>query len=256
MEVDYTGVESVSSVMRQTGLNKFIIYRYGSNRNNTPVLDFSESNGSSEKAIKAFEDWAKLANNGNAYEMLLFKGDYNDLDSEAQKDKKKKNSIKFSFRVNGENAMYGNNSYGGYGQGTNINLIMENANLKALQQVNDFKFQMQMDQLKKEIQELQEEDDDEDELAGLGKATWMGPLVEHLIGKKIPATSINGPNEANENVQEKIGLTPEQVDNIKAAIRILSKYDDKIDTDLLKLAAIAQKKPDTFNMLLGTLRNM
>ena len=254
MEVDYTGIDSVKAVIKQTGLNRFIIYKYGDSRNKMPVLNFSDNTGSFEKAISYFDVWAKHATNNNPYEMLLFKGDADKLDDE--NNSKKKDCIKFSFRLSGANAM--NGTYG-YESSSNIGLIMENATLKAQQQVNDLKHQMQLDEIKREIKELKEEqeDDDSDELEALGKNNWIGALVEHLLPKKaVPA--INGPEEETQaqTKTKQAQLTTAQVENIKKAISILSKYDNEIDTDLLKLAAIAQQKPDTFKMLLGTLRNM
>jgi hypothetical protein len=53
--------------------------------------------------------------------------------------------------------------------------------------------------------------------------------------------------------------TPElstQKDNINKAIKILYKNNKNLDTDLLKLAELSETKPDTFNMLLSTLRGM
>ena len=40
------------------------------------------------------------------------------------------------------------------------------------------------------------------------------------------------------------------------ALKTLYKYDKNLDTDLLKLSEIAENKPDTFNMLINTLRQM
>jgi hypothetical protein len=47
-----------------------------------------------------------------------------------------------------------------------------------------------------------------------------------------------------------------RTENINKAIKILYKHDKSLDTDLLKLAEIAETKTETFNMLISTLRNM
>lgn len=47
-----------------------------------------------------------------------------------------------------------------------------------------------------------------------------------------------------------------RTENINKAIKLLYKHDKQLDTDLLKLAEIAETKTETFNMLISTLRNM
>lgn len=257
MEVDYTGAQTVASVIKNTKLSKFIIYKAGTSRNSVPVLDFSHGT-SPDNAIEAFEDWAKLANNGNPYEMILFKKD-GDQDPDAIPGKKKDKLIKFSFCLNGSGSS--NNPYSGYGNNVPIGLIMENANLKADQKVNQMMFQMQMDEMKRRMDELEEEDDDSGELAGLGKLNdWMPILVEHLTGKKVPSSTstINGPLESSQQQTQtpKHVLTVPQVENIKKAIAVLAEHNPQIDQDLLKLAAIAQQKPDTYKFLINSLRSM
>jgi len=51
-------------------------------------------------------------------------------------------------------------------------------------------------------------------------------------------------------------LQPIQVENINRAIKTLSKYDTDLDSDLLKLANLAETNTPTFQMLLKTLRSM
>jgi hypothetical protein len=47
-----------------------------------------------------------------------------------------------------------------------------------------------------------------------------------------------------------------RTENINKAIKILYKHDKSLDTDLLKLAEIAETKTETFKMLINTLRSM
>jgi hypothetical protein len=47
-----------------------------------------------------------------------------------------------------------------------------------------------------------------------------------------------------------------RTENINKAIKLLYKHDKQLDTDLLKLAEIAETKTETFNMLISTLRSM
>lgn len=45
-------------------------------------------------------------------------------------------------------------------------------------------------------------------------------------------------------------------DNLNKAIKILYKYDNQLDIDLLKLSELAETKTETFNMLINSLRTM
>ena len=89
-----------------------------------------------------------------------------------------------------------------------------------------------------------DEDDDQAELSGLNN-----PNIINLLGLLSKALSGNKPTVVN-------GLKSDQITNINNAVKILSKYDDQIDTDLLKLANLAENNTPTFEMLLKTLRSM
>jgi hypothetical protein len=103
-----------------------------------------------------------------------------------------------------------------------------------------------MDQKLNEYMEEEEEDDDRSELNGLNN-----PNIVNLLGLLSKALSSNKPAVVNG-----VTLQTDQITNINKAVKILSRYDDQIDTDLLKLANLAETNTATFEMLLKTLRSM
>ena len=106
-----------------------------------------------------------------------------------------------------------------------------------------------LEEMDNKIKELESEEDDDDDdlnqLSGGNNMTAILGLLANALGSNTPKapTTING-------------LNPDQIGNIERAIKTLSKYDDQIDTDLLKLSSIAETNPTTFKMLLNTLRSM
>ena len=101
--------------------------------------------------------------------------------------------------------------------------------------------------LKLKFAELEEEEEDEKtEIGGIdqNQIAQLFGLINMFKTKNQPAT-ING---IDENQIKK--------DNLNKAIKILYKYDNQLDTDLLKLSEIAETKPETFNMLISSLRTM
>jgi len=48
----------------------------------------------------------------------------------------------------------------------------------------------------------------------------------------------------------------EKINNINKAIKTLAKFDEQIDTDLLKLSQIAENNPVMFKTFINTLRTM
>jgi hypothetical protein len=96
--------------------------------------------------------------------------------------------------------------------------------------------------------ELEEEEEEEENkgLAGID-ANQIGQimgLIQMFKGNQTPPI-LNGVDDE-----------PDFKTNIKKAINILYKHDKELDKDLLKLGELAETKPDTFKMLITTLRGM
>lgn len=261
--VDYTGAQAVSEIIKNSGLSKFIIYRHGTSRNSVPVFQCTDCK-SPQQAIKAFMDWSTIAGNGNTnpYDMVLFTGSADQLDTEATPSKKEK-TIRFTFSLaKGNYTGYGN-AYGhNPGYSGDLSTIVENITLKLEKKYDEMETKRQFEELKKEIQELKEEqefDDDADQLDGVQNqwSTALLGLINNYNNRNAPA--INGAETSTEPGQQNTDkrlATPEQIKNINHALKILFKHDKQLDSDLLKMATLAETNKPLFLTLLTSLRSM
>lgn len=247
METDYQGTNSVANLIEITGLTKFRITRVGINKNAVPVYEHIGA-GSNDKAVAKFREWASLTDNCLPYDMELFnsKEDSEERGEEVH-NKKQGKILRFTFCLN-KAEKYQSQQPQQQGTG-NVNELIENALLKqkAFYENNELMKRLEvMDQKLNEYMADEDEDDDDDEaqLSGLNN-----PNIINLLGILSKALSGNKPTVVN-------GLKSEQITNINSAIKILSRYDDQIDSDLLKLANLAENNTATFEMLLKTLRSM
>jgi hypothetical protein len=87
-------------------------------------------------------------------------------------------------------------------------------------------------------------------------APYIGGILQKIFPGVAPAAPVPGiyPFPGNQ-VGAIAGLPSEQEEKIDQAIDILEKHDPQLGDDLLKLAAIAQRDPAQFNVLLSVLRN-
>lgn len=253
METDYTGAKSVAQIIEHTGLHKFIISRIASTRNSAPVYEFL-TGSSNSKAIDAFNRWASITENGNLYEMLLFNElETNGEDVEVEKkghNRNKSQSLKFTFTLT-KQIPYNQQQ----AQSIDVAQAIENALMKHTQLSEEKESNRKIAALEAKIDALinrdledEDEEDDEDTLSGLGNPNIVNliTLITKLTGQKTtPPPAING-----------VKLSDDQIKNINIAIKKLAKYDDNIDTDLLKLAEIAKNNNETFKMVLSSLRTM
>lgn len=252
METDYTGVKSVAQIIEHTGLTKFIISRIASTRNSAPVYEFLTGT-SNAKALDAFNKWASITENTNLYEMLLFNelvtnGEEADEEKKAHNRNKSK-SLKFTFTLTKQVP------YNQQPQTQNIDVAqaIENALLKHTQLTEEKESNRKIQALETKIDALinaaddDDDDNDDEQLSGLNNPNLVNliGLLTKLTGQKTTPPPING-----------IKLSDEKIKNINAAIKKLYKYDDEIDSDLLKLAEIAENNNATFKMLLNSLRTM
>lgn len=245
METEYQGANNVAAIIEITGLTKFRITRVGVNKNSVPVYEHIAA-GSNEKAVAKFREWSSLTDNCIPYDMELFntKEDSEERGEEIH-NKKQGKILRFSFCLN--KAEKYQQQQGQQQQGSTEALI-ENALLKqkAYYENNELMKRLEaMDQrLSEYIEAEEEEEDDRSELSGLNN-----PSIINLLGLLSKSLSGNKPTVVN-------GLQTEQINNINKAVKILSRYDDQIDSDLLKLANLAETNTATFDMLLKTLRSM
>lgn len=245
MQTDHTGVDEVAGAIKLSKKTKFRITKAGVQKNSFPVYESTDTT-TNEKAVQRFLEWAEITDNCIPYNLELFSNKEED-EAEGLEYNKKLGNRRFTFKLNKEE------KYSGHHQQQNQPLIdqsalIENALLKqkAFYENNELMKRLEaMDQKLKEYMEEEDlEEDDRSELSGLNN-----PNVLNLIGLLSKAFNNNKPTVVN-------GVTTEQINNINKAVKILSKYDDQIDTDLLKLANLAETNTATFEMLLKTLRSM
>jgi hypothetical protein len=247
MQTDYVGSQAIVSLIEQTNLCKFVISRIGnSTKNNIPVFEFIEK-GSCDKCISAFVKWSQIADNNLPYEMKLFNTiEDSEMNGEELRNKKQGKVLVFTFCLNKEQNFSPQHQGN---QNIDVNMAIENALMKYQAKANENALLDKLNAMELKLNQLEEEDDDDDEseLSGL-----QNPNMLNLLG--LLSKALGGNNNKSSAVIN--GLNDVKIANINKAVKILAKYDDEIDTDLLKLSSLAESNPDTFNMLLKTLRSM
>lgn len=250
METDYIGAKSVSNLIEITGLKKFIIARIGTHKNNVPVYEHIE-NSSNDKAVSRFLEWANLTDNNLVYEMTLFNSiEDSEANGEEVRNKKSGKVLRFTFCLNKKENYIPVQPPVSSNQNTAE--LIENALMKMQMKNNDNEVMKRLEALDIKIngyiESEEEEEEENDSLNGLSLnnpniINLISLLSAHLGGKKTQTSVINGISEDKQK-------------NIDKAIEVLGKYDSAIDTDLLKLSALAENNTPTFEMLLKTLRSM
>lgn len=251
MEVDFTGVTSVCSFIGQTGLTKFIVQRVGSTKNMTPIFSHLDD-GNNATAINEFKKFANSCSNSNEYELVLF-NKINDTDIDENNDtatvkRRKDKTVKVTFRikepqqvaVNGANEM----------NAESVRSMMRE--FIAEQQNNALATELKA--LKQRIEEIDSEEETTEEGGSIGgykisDITMILNLIKNWNNPNAQPPVINGAEATEDEIQAKNA-------NIKNAINRLYKHDKQLDTDLLKLAKIAETQPDIFNTIVQTLRGM
>lgn len=242
MEVDIIGVENVAEFIKNTGLTKFCIDRIGASRGNLPIFELLNNNNN-EKAVIEFKKWAKVINNSNSYKLTLFDKVENYIDETGEekllKSKSKLNKAEIYFKLSDivAPASYQNNH--------NINVDEVRATIK-----REYETEQKIKELEQKINELESEDEEEG-LNGLN-----GMSLPNIISAISALANMNN----NKSTPVINGIeTPEKsekINNINKAIKTLAKFDEQIDTDLLKLSQIAENNPVMFKTLINTLRTM
>ena len=251
MQTDYQGANGVANLIEITGLTKFRISRVGINKNSVPIYEHIGT-GSNDKELSKFLQWASLTDKSLPYEMELFNSKEDSIENgEEIYNKKQGKILRFTFCLNKEERTANTNGVQNNNNSGNVTELIENALLKqkAMYENNELmkKLETMEAKLNEYIAEEEEEEEEEKaEINGLNSPAMinlLGLLNKMLSGNNKPKTVING-------------LQNDQITNINKAIKILSKYDSELDSDLLKLANLAENNTATFEMLLKTLRNM
>lgn len=254
MNVDFIGVENVSKAIELSKLTKFTIYRASEKGHYTPIFECVDSD-SNETAVEQFNELAKLLNPYIQYKITLF--DFAEINEDSNGKpilKKAKHNTKkhyFTFTLNTAPSLQPSQ------QPTTQTLGLDVASLRAdiLKELSKSQEEnlilKEIAELKKKFAELDEEEEEEEEengLAGIDK-NQLGQIIGliNMFKPQNQPPTINGTDEKTPDVFKS---------NINKAIKTLYKYNKQLDTDLLKLSEIAESKPDTFNMLLSTLRSM
>jgi hypothetical protein len=259
MQVDILGVENICKYIEATKYSKFTISKHSNttNGNYISVFDLHDSN-SNENAVNTFRNWAEFMNNNIPYKIICF--DDMEITTDANGNEKKikkgnktgKSSITFSLGQ-GQNNNFASASNKEHNQNDSFDLVAFRKEI-----IKDIYEEREKNEILEEIKrlnakfaEIEEEEEEEEDtpqgIAGIdaNQLTQIMGLVNLFKNQVNP--SLNGV------------ITPElstQKENINKAIKILYKNNKNLDTDLLKLAELSETKPDTFNMLLTTLRGM
>lgn len=256
MLIDIQGKENVIKFIEASKLSKFSILRAGNTGYNIPIFECLNSNDNSNAVIE-FNKIADILSPNIPYKIKLF--DYAEEVTNANGDIKIKKS---KFASNKMEVIFVINTALNF-QATQQPTTAQVGNPQAFDIVNlraeiikdiaksqeESAILNEIKELKIKFAELEEEEEEADEKTGIGginqdQISQLFGLINMFKTNNQPAT-INGIDE-NQNKK----------DNLNKAIKILYKYDNQLDTDLLKLSEIAETKPDTFNMLISTLRNM
>jgi len=249
MKTDLTGADNVISYIRQSKLTKFRINRPNAHKNSAPVFEHNDSKSTNEKAIESFLTWANYTDNSIAYEMELSNNLEECQENEIESSTKKGKTIRITFCINSERDQLPANNYSNASSGQNVAELIELALLKQQTKQNESSLIERLNAMDAKINAALETDDFEDEegyeLSGLNNpnVTALIGMLGKLFNQQQKSPVINGANSG-------------KVENIKKAINILSKHDPDLDSDLLKLANLAETNNATFNLLLNSLRSM
>lgn len=260
MEVDFLGRAAVCSFIAQTGLTQFIIQKIGAAKNSAPIFSFVD-NKTNGRAVEEFSRFANSINSSQPYEMVLFNNiDELDQDESTQYERKKKSKmIRFTFQLKEDKS---------------VGSISDPKELFA-GMLNEMKREQENNALLAEIRELKakidkietEEEEEEEEAEQVGNLNIMGGLtlnhVDGILARLAAYGIIKAPQGQPTPTNAQFAgdqTTAQEIDvkktNIEKAVNILYKYDKDLDTDLLKLASVAENNNALFNVILQQLRSM
>jgi hypothetical protein len=256
--VDIIGIDNVIKYIKASKLSKFTISRANTNGSYLSVFECLNSNNN-ENAVNEFTRWAEIINNSMPYKIVLF--DFAEVTTDdygndkVKKTKGKSGKMESIFLINQSHSFVNNQ------QGTKDNNIgfdlqsMRNDIINEISKKQEENIILtEIRNLSQRLNNLENEEEEEEEKPNIGGVNMeqIGQIMGLLNMFKPTNTPpvINGTETQSEQHKQVFK------DNLNKAIKVLYKYDTQLDLDLLKLSEIAENKPDTFNMLISTLRNM
>jgi hypothetical protein len=270
--IDVIGIQSVASIIRQSGLPRFFIIKGDKHLQSTPIFEVWDSS-STEVAQKKFIEWGNTILSGNPkndqkYEIILHDQtlivDDEDLAENGKPKRARKNRVSYSFTLiaplNSMGNPLENQQQNFYPQQQQINapvidqskyIPIAEFEARVAEKVRLEKMQMQIDSLQKELKNYDNEPKEEE------APKWMG-MAEKVIDRLYPAMPPPIKISATQGaaIAGLDSLNDEQLDRIDDAVEILMQTDPKIIEHLEKLARLSKQQPQQFAFVIGSLDNM
>jgi len=255
MEVDFIGKTAVCSFIAQTGLNQFIIQKVGAAKNSTPLFTFTD-NKTTGKAVEEFSRFANSINQTQPYEMLLFNNIdelKEDEDTTQYERRKKSKMVRFTFQLKEDKQQSDISDPKTLFAGLLNEFKQEQSNNALLAEIKELKAKIEA------AEEEEEEEEEEESPQILGGLSLKD--VDGILARLAAYGVIKAPIQQQQNATlAGDQATQSELDikkaNIEKAVNILYQYDPQLDTDLLKLASVAEKNKALFDIILQQLRNM
>ncbi|CAK0746769.1 hypothetical protein CCP1ISM_250005 [Azospirillaceae bacterium] len=276
IEVEVIGTENVATMIESSGLPRFAIQRKGSHAGATPVYECLDTKNSLD-ASKSFKKWSNVILQGNpysniVYDIICFTRDEEEEGSSSGNAKRQRSGkVRFSFVLTNPfgtpNPIANVNGYQ-MQQGIDENKV---ADLIA-KAIKEDRRDRENEELKKRVKELEKEIEEGDDEDGddLGHPL-LNMVMENIkdnpkfgFGKKKEKeekkeAAVNGINEESETEETEADVETKKkeayIKRINNVLLKLRKHDKDLLIHLEKLAEIAEKKPNTFAMIIENLDN-
>lgn len=219
------------------------------------------NSNSNETAVNEFTKWSEIINNSMPYKIVLF--DFaeivtDDLGNDKIKKAKGKNGKMESIFVINQSHSFVNNQT--VNKDNNIGFDLQSMRNDIINEISKKQEEnailTEIKNLSTRLNYLENEEEEEEEKTAVGT---IGGINMEQIGQIMGLLNMFKPNQNPPVINgDADTLTDKDIfkTNLNNAIKKLYKYNKQLDLDLLKLSDIAETKPDTFNMLIATLRNM
>lgn len=256
--VDIVGIDNVIKYIKASKLSKFTISRANTNGSYLSVFECLNSNNN-ENAVNEFTRWAEIINNSMPYKIVLF--DFAEVTTDdfgndkIKKAKGKSGKMESIFIINNLHSFVNNqqptkeNNIGFDLQSMRNDIINE---ISKKQEENAILTEIRA--LSTRLNNLETDEEEEEEKPNIGGVNME--QISQIMGLLNMFKPTNTPPVIN-GTETQIDERKQMFTfNLNKAIKVLYKYDTQLDLDLLKLSEIAENKPETFNMLISTLRSM
>lgn len=275
MDIDYNNADSVKKIIQQTNLSKFIIHKAGYNRNQSPVYEFTNSSAKNKDCIEAFDKWASITHNSNAYEISLF----DDFDTthyqrgEDEKNAKVKKSklVKFTFclmnipqqqeqhQVNGNNFQQNHQPQESIAEA--IAKGIEAYEKKREQDTTQQQLKAMSEKIDAFMNGEEEEEEEEEETNSeevSAKQLFLINKVENILERLniIPPAKAQLSGADTETKTENKSMDEEAIKSINNSILRLAKKDKQIVKHLKLLADLSENKPEMYQTAIDMLIKM